>query len=87
VAETEKTVVIIPVILKVAEVEVPVTVRIPIHVRHPVVTVVVSGMCGAPSFFTENNAGHSLYFILSLKYSLACRTDLFDFFIRDRSRP
>jgi hypothetical protein len=66
VAETNEAVVVIPVILEVAEVEVPVTVRVPIHVRHPVITVVVSGMYGTPSFFTENNAGHSLYFILSL---------------------
>lgn len=65
-AETDKTVIVIPVILKVAEVEVPVTVRIPIHVRHPVVTVVISDMYGVPSIFTENNPSHSLYFILSL---------------------
>lgn len=65
-AETDETVVVIPVILEVAEVKLPVTVRVPIHVRHPVVTVAVNGMYGVPSFFTENNSGHSLYFILSL---------------------
>ena len=63
-AETNKTVVVIPVILEVAEIELPIPVRVPIHVRHPVVTVVVSGMYGVPYFFPENNSGYYLYFIL-----------------------
>jgi hypothetical protein len=47
VAEAEQHVVGIPLILEVTEVELPVTVRVAIHVRHPVVT--VSAMYDAPS--------------------------------------
>lgn len=65
-AETEQTVVVIPIILKVTEIEVPVTVRVPIHVRHPVVTVGASSMHGVPSFLTRDNTSHPLYFILNL---------------------
>ncbi len=39
VANTEKTVVVIPVILEVAEIEVPIAIRVLIHVRHLVVAI------------------------------------------------
>lgn len=65
-AEAKQTVVVVPVILEVAKVEVPVAVRVPIDIRHPVVTVGASSMYGMPSFFTGNSTSHSLYFILSL---------------------
>ncbi len=42
VAEAEENVVVIPVILEIAEVEVEITVRVSVHVRHPVVAVEVS---------------------------------------------
>jgi hypothetical protein len=38
-AEEQKAIAGIPIILEVAEVEVPITVGIPIQVRHPMVTV------------------------------------------------
>ena len=46
-AEANENVVGIPVILEVTEVELPVTVRVTIHVRHPVVA--VSAMYDVPS--------------------------------------
>jgi len=39
VAEAKNAIVVIPVILEIAEIEVPIAVRIPIHVRHPVVAI------------------------------------------------
>ena len=39
VADAEEGVVVIPIILEVAEIEVPIAVRVPIHVRHPVVAI------------------------------------------------
>ena len=39
VAAAEDTVVVVPVILEVAEVEIEVTIRVGVHVRHPVVAV------------------------------------------------
>jgi len=39
VAEAEQAVVVVPDILEIAEIEVPVSVRVPIHIRHPVVTI------------------------------------------------
>lgn len=52
VAEAKEAVIVIPVILEVAKVEVPVTVRVRIHVRHPVVTVsahaVMYKLCSTP---------------------------------------
>ncbi|MBI4812002.1 hypothetical protein HY798_00920 [Candidatus Falkowbacteria bacterium] len=62
-AEAEKAIVVVPVVLEVAEVELPVAVRVPVEVRHPVVA--IGAMRAAPSFFTESNTGRSLYFILS----------------------
>lgn len=39
VAYTEKAIVVIPIILEVAEIEVPIAVRVLIHVRYPVVAI------------------------------------------------
>ena len=39
VAEAEEAIVVIPVILEVVEVELEVAIGVPVHVRHPVVTV------------------------------------------------
>lgn len=50
-AEADQAVVGIPLILEVTEVELPVTVRVAIHVRYPVVT--VSAMYDAPSISLE----------------------------------
>lgn len=38
-AETKQAVVIVPIVLEVAEIEVPVAVRVPVDVRHAVVAV------------------------------------------------
>lgn len=78
-AETEKTVIVIPVILEVAKVELPVTVRIPIHVRHPVVTVVVSGIVRYAFLSHREQLQSFSVFYSEFRYSLAYRTDLFDF--------
>lgn len=50
VAEANKDIVRIPRVLEVTKVELPVTVRVPVHVRHPVVAVSVpQAMYMAPS--------------------------------------
>lgn len=75
-AEAEEAIVVVPIVLEVAEVELPVAVRVAVDVRHPVVA--IGAMCDAPSFFTKGNASRPLYFILSYS-SIARRTDLIDF--------
>ena len=41
VAEAKNAIVVIPIILEVAEIEVPIAVRVLIHVRHPVIAISV----------------------------------------------
>lgn len=68
VAEHEQNVLSIPVVLEVAEVEVEVTVRVGIHVRHAVVPVgepCCSVQCAIRA--TRSSACRFLYFMRSLK--------------------
>jgi hypothetical protein len=63
VAEAQNNVVGIPVILEVAEVELEVTVRVSVHVRHPVVAVgVLPKVCAAHHPFHRGEHRHSPVF-------------------------
>jgi hypothetical protein len=68
VAESEETVVVVPRILEVAEVELEVAIRVAVHVRHPVVAIGVDPhtMCNRLSVITETGTSRFLYFIPSL---------------------
>jgi hypothetical protein len=80
VAEAQHAVVVVPVVLEVAEIELEVTVRVVVHVRHPVVAVSVLSWCARRIIYsTGENTSPPLYFIRSLIYSRMRRTDGYDF--------
>ena len=85
VAEAEETVVIVPVILEVAEVELPVTVRVAVHVRHPVVAVGVH-TSNVREIIRSHRTQHQPdpAFHSEFLNSPISRTDLFYFFHKRR---
>lgn len=85
VAEAEEAVVVVPVVLEVAEVEVVVAIRVAVHVRHPVVAVgVLTSNTQYTIFATESGAGHSLNFIWSITLASILRRQIC-FFANGRS--
>ncbi len=91
VAEAEEGVVLIPRVAEVAQVELEVTVRVGIHVRHPTLEVGTRRhklKYDRLSGVTKNDAGHSLNFTPSLEdlpHSLVYRTDVFVYHRRKRT--
>lgn len=84
VAEEKQTVVVIPVVLEVTKVELVVTIRIAVHVRHPVVTVSGSfGMCVASSIPPGKALAVSCILCGVFVYSRMRHTDGYDFFRKE----
>lgn len=81
-AEAQKRIVIVPIILKVAEVEVEITIRVSNHIRHPVIAAGTRprAMYGAPSM-PPRRAPALLCILFRAICPLARCTDLLDFFI------
>lgn len=81
VAEEHQTVVVIPIVLEVTKVELVVTIRIAVHVRHPVVTVSGSfSMCVASSIPPEKALAVPCILCGVFVYSRMRHTDGYDFF-------
>ena len=74
-AEAEEAIVVIPVILEVAEVELEIAIRVGIHVRNPVVAVVVPKryVHHTVRISTESSTSHPLNFMPSLCSNMYAR--------------
>jgi hypothetical protein len=84
VAEANKNVVRVPRVLEVTKVELPVTVRVPVHVRYPAVAVSVPQAAYILSSVPPNPTPARFCIIYKVFPLIVC-TDLYLFFTQDRT--